>query len=168
MVTGIYLLDGNNNIIMNYKIFKLRKCDYKKILKCLGNGFTKNVSLKDRKFIQKIFDEKWIGYGAFIENIEASDLNDDFVLDLIGYCFIKYPKKRPETMTIVRKDFRNQGIATDLRNYALNRREFIGHIIYSSVKLDNPASFKSIIKSGFNVFDVTKDGYIQLIKILNY
>ncbi len=153
---------------MNYKIFKLRKYDYKKILKCLGNGFSKNVSLKDKKFIKKIFNEKWIGYGAFIENLEASGLNDDFVLDLIGYCFIKYPQKRPETMTVVRKDFRDKGIATDLRNYALKQREFIGHIIYSSVKLDNPASFKSIIKSGFNVFDVTKDGYIQLIKILKY
>jgi hypothetical protein len=71
-------------------------------------------------------------------------------------------------MTVVKENWRNHNIATELRNFVLQRREFKGHIIYSSVKLDNPASFKSLLKSGYIVFDVTKDVYIQLMKLLPY
>lgn len=146
-------------------IQKLSINDYKDVLKCLGDGDIKNVNSKDQEIVKKYFTEKWIGYGEFLYLSR-----DGFTVptDLIGYCFIKFPKLRPETMTVVHKDYRNQGIATKLRNYALEQREFIGHIVYSSVKFDNLASFKSILKSGFDVFDLTKDGNIQLIKILNY
>ncbi len=160
---------------MNYKIFRLSINDYNEILKCLGNGNIKNVKLKDRKIIKNYFKQGWIGYGAFItdqnsELLKKSHLvNNDLVLYiLIGYCFIKHPNERPETITVVRKDFRNQGIATNLRNYALKQREFNGHIVYSSVKYDNSPSLKSVVKSGFQILDITKDGYIQFIKVLSH
>ena len=131
-------------------IAKLSKDDISQIFECLGDGDAKRVKRKDREIVAKYFSQKWIGYGWWDSQ-------------LIGYCFIKHPNKRPETLTVVRSDYRNKGIATKLRNFAINAREFKGHIIYSAVKLDNPASFKSIIKSGFVVFDITKDRYVQLM-----
>jgi hypothetical protein len=138
-------------------IRKIHHTEIKKIILCLGNGKETNVKDQDKKIIKKYFKLGWIGYGKF-----------NGYGTLLGYCFVKNPLTRPETMTVVRESYRNTGIATELRNYALEQREFVGHIIYSSVQLNNPASFKSILKSGYQVFDVTRDGYIQLIKILQY
>jgi GNAT superfamily N-acetyltransferase len=144
---------------MDYFIEKITQKDFKNVLYVLGNG--RKVNPKDIFVVKKYFSNKWIGYGAYNPISKRHKC-------MIGYCFIKYPRKRPETMTVVHEKFRNQGIATHLRNFALKDRKFIGHIVYSAVKIDNPSSFKSILKSGFQVFDVTKDGYIQLIKILKY
>jgi hypothetical protein len=141
------------------EIRKLNKHHLTQIIDVLGNG--KKISKKDSQIVKSYFTKKWIGYGMFVQ-INPTTAEDK----LIAYCFVKNPKSRPETMTVVHIDYRNMGIATELRDYAISRHEFIGHIIYSAVKLDNPSSFKSILKSNFNVFDVTKDGYIQLIKIL--
>ena len=85
-----------------------------------------------------------------------------------AYCIVKEPTIRPETATVVHSKWRNKGIATKLRNYVLEQREFFGNIVYSSCELSNPASFKSILKSDYHVFDLTKDGYIQFTKILPY
>jgi hypothetical protein len=117
-----------------------------------------NINKKYKnKTIEGYFNKKYFGLGYYIDN------------HLVAYCFVKNPTTRPETMTVVHKNYRNKGIAERLRNQILkNRDEFVGNVVYSSVKLNNPASLKSVIKSGYTVFDVTKDGFVQLIKILPY
>jgi len=136
-------------------IFKLSESNKNAILDCLCEGKRHNKESIQR--INTYFKNGWIVYG-FGNTLDV----------LIAYCFVKNPTTRPETTTVVHSKYRNRGIATELRNEVLKMREFTGHIVYSSVKLDNPASFKSILKSGYSVFDVTKDGYVQLMKILPY
>ena len=53
-------------------------------------------------------------YGCFIDN------------ECAGYCIVKNHLIRPETATEVFAKFRNQGIATELRNFAISQREFTG------------------------------------------
>jgi GNAT superfamily N-acetyltransferase len=112
------------------------------------------------QIIDDYFKNKWLGYGGFVE--EGNHLK------MIAYCFVKNPKTRPETLTVVHSQYRNNGIATKLRDWVLEQREFLGNIVYSASELNNPASIKSLLKSGYQVFDVTKSGHLQFIKLFFY
>ena len=150
----------------------ITETNYKDVLLVLWNKkqFPKKLNKRqknDVKTVKKYFKDRWKGYGVYSTKhdfINDIDINDK----LLAYCFIKYPDIHPETMTVVRTEHRNKSLATKLRNYVLEQREFVGHVVHSAVKLDNPASFKSLLKSGYTVFDVTEDGYVQLVKVLEY
>ena len=128
-----------------------------KLIEILGDGDANNVSSKDKEIVKSYFEKDFLGYGAWTEEE-----------GIIGYCFIKYPTHRPETLTVVLSEYRNKGVATELRTRAIACRKFEGNIVYSVCRFDNIGSFKSLLKSGFQVFDVTKDNHIQFIKILPY
>lgn len=134
--------------------------DLAQMLYVLGNRTPKSVKPKDKKIIESYFTKGYLGYGAFVDGV-----------GMIAYCFIKNPETRPETLTVVDMNYRNKGVATELRNRAIALREFKGNIVYSACEYNNIASFKSLIKGGFQVFDITKDkliSIIQFIKILRY
>lgn len=165
---GFYLPNKEVNYF-NLNIHKLDNSDNDK-RKVLEVFYETKKRRLINKTINKYFEDKWIGYGVF-EEIFVRDEQlraGKWIEQMFAYCFVKYSKKRPETMTQVHSAWRNRNVATLLRNYVLKQREFIGNIVYSAVELNNPASIKSVLKSGFQVFDLTKDGYIQFVKILSY
>ena len=96
--------------------------------------------------VKKYFENKWLAYGCFVypKNI------------LVGYCFIKNPIKRPETMTVVLSKYRNQGVARQLRDFAINdalKNNLIkGQYIYSAVEKWNIPSLISVLRSGYEIF----------------
>jgi len=144
-------------------IKKLTENDLPDILECLCYPETPTKELAyeiaqslDISVPYIYFDKKWIGYGYFFDGL------------LVAYCFIKNPQTMPETLTVTRRSHRNQGFARGVRSYAIGDRKFKGNVIHSSVKLSNPASLKSLLKADYQVFDVTRDGYIHLCKILRY
>lgn len=99
--------------------------------------------------VRKYFENQWLGYGCY-KNYK-----------MIGYCFIKKPLERPETTTVVHSKYRNLGIATKLRNYAINhaiKNKLIkGNVIYSACDDWNIASLKSLLNSGYKIYGFTND-----------
>jgi len=141
-------------------IWELSVDDLSDMYECFGSP-----SEEDKKILKAYFSNGFIGYGCF----DVSGECEGRVPVMLGYCFIKHPLTRPETMTQVREDSRNAGRATELRNYALKQRtKFCGHVVHTAVNQHNLASVKSVLKSGFQLFDVTKDGNLQFVKILEY
>ena len=134
------------------------------MLLVLGNGKLRAVKKGDKEILKKHL-KNGRAYGWWV----GAEVLEKFNPQLIAYCIIKNADSdHPETMTQVHKSYRNMGYATYIRNYALAQREFRGNIVYSAVRTDNPASLRSVLKSGFQVFDVTRDGFIQLVRVLPY
>ncbi len=118
------------------------------------------LPLEDEKINEGLFEDSPLltfGYMAF-KGLEEQKI--------LGYCFVKNAMSHPElTSLYVLKSHRDQGIATRLINEIVNNRS-TNHHLYAATS--NLASLKAFLKAGFQVFDVTKDGYIQLIKVLPY
>jgi len=106
--------------------------------------------------IYEYFTKGFLGFGAYVDN------------QMVGYVFIKKPKERPETLSVVRKKWRNLGVATSLRNFAIeqSKKDLVGEFVYSATELWNNASLTSLLNSGYEVTAITGEGttsqFIQL------
>ena len=129
----------------------------------------RNIKKREKEIIKTYFKKGWPIYGYY-EEVEEKGKGGllETTAKLVGFCVIKYPKTRPETLTVVLSEFRNKSVARVIRDYAIGDRKFKGNLVYSDVHISNPASLKSVLNSKFQVFDFTKDGYIHLIKVLPY
>ena len=139
---------------MNVSICELKKTDIPKVLEVLKDESKEEISYEDASIVQSYWTLGFLGYGAFNNG------------KLLGYCFIKTPTRHPETLTVILSKYRNKGLATKLRDVAIADRQFSGKTIYSICHYQNIASFKSLLKSGFMVRDITIDGNIHFIKWL--
>ena len=119
-----------------------------------------NVLLeKDNAFSPAIYDyfsKGYLGFGAFNGT------------QMVGYVFIKNPATRPETLSVVKKKWRDLGIASTLRVFAIeqSRKELVGEYVYSATELGNVASLVSLLNSGYEITEITDKKHIQLRKKL--
>lgn len=156
----------------NYTLWEITKEDKHLILSVLYDLEPKAIGAYTKKEIRDINKKyKNKNVDAYFKNNFYGIMYSSFTDNVVsGYCFVKHPMtSKPETMTVVHKDYKNKGIARILRDEIVTHRDkFFGNIIYSAVENTNLASLKSVLNSGYQVFDVTKDGYIQLLKVLPY
>lgn len=145
---------------MNLNYLILDESDVYEMYRVLTND-SKHHTLNDKEgleILESYFKNNFFGLGAF-------DSDDE----MKAYAFIKHPQTRPETMTQVHETYRNKGVATLLRNEILTHRDrFKGNIVYSATSTENIPCIKSLLKSGYTLFDVTEDKHLQFVKVLSY
>lgn len=108
--------------------------------------------------LYEYFQKGFLGFGAF--NLEG----------MVGYVFIKNPKERPETLSMVLPLWRGLGIASALRDFAIesSKKGLVGDFVYSATELTNESALKSLLRSGFEIVEITGTDkrYIQLRKAI--
>jgi hypothetical protein len=120
--------------------------------------YIKNENDSDTfEHVKNYFVQKWPGCGIFY--------NDSWGPRLVGYCFIKRPYEHPETTTFIHPKFRRCGFSYLIRNFAINNILITGTVIYSACDKKNIPSLKSLLRSGFEIVNLTdNDGLIHLEK----
>jgi RimJ/RimL family protein N-acetyltransferase len=129
---------------------KITQEDKKIVLSILQECNIEEV--KENEIVNKHFENECLGciainyipYGANI---------------YIGYCFIKNPQIKPETLSVVHSLYRKQGIATKLRNYTIEtyKDQIEGNLIYSYSDVWNIASIKSLLNSRYEINDFIRN-----------
>jgi len=105
--------------------------------------------------LHKYLENGWLGYGCF-------DLESE---KLVAYCFVKNPRTKPETTTLVHPEHRNKGLSYILRSFAISdvivHGKIIGKTIYSAAHKDNISSIVSLLHGKFRIISISEDDYIH-------
>ena len=131
-------------------IRKITQEDKKYVLSILQECNIKDV--KENEVVNKYFENGYLG-------CIAEYIRDDYTSEYVGYCFIKNPQIKPETLSVVYSLYRNQGIATKLRNYTIEtyKDQIEGNLIYSYSDVWNIASIKSLLNSRYEINDFIRN-----------
>lgn len=149
---------------------ELREEDLDEMISCFCGTVPKEkldmlVSSRKVSHPKNYFKYDWFGFGLWRSWSEYQ-----MPATLVSYCMVKNPRTFPETLTVTKEKSHGLGYATDVRNYTLRQIEkkekaIKSNVIYSFCELDNPASIKSVMKSGYILFDV-QDNHLCFMKPL--
>jgi hypothetical protein len=112
-------------------------------------------------FSQQIYDffqSGYLGFGAFEQAGR-----------MVGYAFIKKPKERPETLVVIRKQWRGLGIANSLRDFAIKMavegKQLVGDYVYSMTEIHDTDSLGSLLNSDFEIVGISEDANKSFVQL---
>jgi hypothetical protein len=137
---------------------KITQEDKKYVLSILQECNIEEV--KENEVVNKYFENGYLGCIAEYTGFISEKNGHGYIgKKRVGYCFIKNPQIKPETLSVVHSSFRREGIATELRNYTIEtyKDQIEGNLIYSYSDVWNIASIKSLLNSRYEINDFIRN-----------